>query len=123
LTISQSTLAVAVHAHAGAEAVTITLPVPPPDGADSVAGAIENVHGGGGGAACDTVKICPAIVSVPVRGAPGFASTLNPTAPLPVPEAPLATVIDAALVVAVHAHVGADAVTRTDPDEAVSATF
>src|SRR4029077_10679533 len=73
LTISQSTFAVAVHAHVGAEAVTITLPVPPPDGADSAAGAIENVHGGGGGAACDTVKVCPAIVSVPVRGAPGFA--------------------------------------------------
>jgi len=78
--------------------------------------------GGGGGAACDTVKVCPPIVNVPVRAAAVFAATPNATAPLPVPDAPLVTVNHGALARAVHAHVFAEAVTATEPAPAVSAT-
>ena len=53
--------------------------------------------------ACVTVKVNPAIVSVPVRGAPVFAAMLMPTAPLPVALAPLAIVSQLALLFAVHA--------------------
>ena len=81
------------------------------------------VHGVGGGAACDTVKVCPAIVSVPVRAAAVFAATANATVPLPVPEAPPVTVSHGAFALAVHAHVLAEAVTATVPDAPVSATF
>jgi hypothetical protein len=122
-TTSQSTFAEAVHVHVAADAVTVTLPLPPSAGTDCVVGDIENVHGGGGGAACDTVKVCPAIAIVPVRGAAVLTSTLKVTMPLPVPEAPLVTVNHAALALAVHAHVGAEAVTATEPDVPVSATF
>ena len=48
---------------------------------------IVNVHGVGA-AACVTVKVRPAIVSVPMRAAPVFAATVKPTDPLPVPLAP-----------------------------------
>ena len=89
-------------------------------------GEIVNVQvggGGGGGAACDTVKVCPAIVSVPVRAASVFAATANATVPLPVPDAPPVSVSHGALALAVHAHVFAEAVTATEPDAPVSATF
>jgi len=56
-----------------------------------------------GAAACDTVKVCDAIVSVPVRVAEvGFAATLNTTDPLPLPLAPLVTVIQLSLLTADH---------------------
>jgi hypothetical protein len=99
--------------------VTATEPEPPLSATSCEAGAIVNVHGGGGGggaaAACDTVKVCPPMVRVPVRAAAGFAATLNATVPLPVPDAPLVTVNHAAFALAVHAHVFADAVTVTVP--------
>ena len=45
-------------------------------------------------AACVTDTVCPATVSVPVRGAPvGFCPTANVTEPMPEPVAPLLTVI------------------------------
>ena len=51
-----------------------------------------------------TVKVAPAMVSVPVRLAiAGFAATLKPAVPEPDPLAPLVTVIHVALLVAVHA--------------------
>ena len=52
-----------------------------------------------GAAACDTVKVWPAIVAVAVRVvAAVFAAMVRPTVPLALPLAPLATVIqDAAL--------------------------
>ena len=54
--------------------------------------------------ACVTVNVASAIVSVPVRLAiVGFAATLKPALPDPVPLAPLVTVIHGALLVAVHA--------------------
>jgi hypothetical protein len=49
------------------------------------------------------VKVCPAIVSVPVRAPPSFAATVKATVPLPcLPVEPLVTVIHRALLTAVH---------------------
>jgi hypothetical protein len=80
--------------------------------------------GGGGGAVCETVKVFPAATIVPVRALlVVFAATLNETLPLPVPEAPAVTLIHGALVVAVHAHVAADAVTAMVPVPPASAKF
>jgi hypothetical protein len=63
-------------------------------------------EGGGGvpAAACVTVNARPPIVSVPVRDAPVLVPTVNPTEPLPVPLKPDVTVIQAALLAAVHRH-------------------
>jgi len=55
--------------------------------------------------ACVTVKVCPAIVAVPLRAAPAFAATLNPRLPLPVADGTLVNVIQPAFDVAVHVHV------------------
>ena len=67
-------------------------------------------------ASCVTVKACPAIVIVPLRAEPVFASTEYPTEPLPLPGVPLVIVIHAALLVAVHAQpVPAVTVTLLDP--------
>jgi len=56
------------------DVVTVTEPVPPPAGSDWLVGEIENEHDA---AACVTVYVCPAIVSVPVRGVVRvFAATL-----------------------------------------------
>ena len=60
------------------------------------------------------MKAWPAIVSVPVRAAPPFDATLNVTGPLPLPDAPLVSVIQASFAVAVHAQ-PAPAVTATLP--------
>ena len=49
-----------------------------------------------------TVNVWPAMLMVPVRAAPGFAATLNATAPLPVPLAPARTVTQATLLLAVQ---------------------
>jgi hypothetical protein len=86
-------------------------------------GEIVNVHGVGAGAApCDTVNVCPAIVIVPERAAAVLAAIATPTAPLPVPDAPLATVSHGAFDVAVQVQVLAEAVTATEPDPPASAT-
>ena len=59
-----------------------------------------------GCALCVTVKVWPAIVTVPVRCAVAeFAAMVMVTVPLPVPLAPAVTVIQAAPLVAVHAQV------------------
>ena len=55
-------------------------------------------------AAWTTVKVLPAIVTVPVRVVvAAFAATVSVTVPLPEPLAPLATLIQLALLTAVHA--------------------
>jgi hypothetical protein len=65
--------------------------------------------------ACVTVKVLPAIVSVPLRDETDpFAVALNETEPLPDPEDPAVTVNQPALLTAVHAH-PAGAVTLTVP--------
>ena len=65
---------------------------------------------------CLTLKICPAIVIVPLRffGRPVYAATEYVTVPLPLPLAPPVTVIHEALLVAVQAQ-PASAVTATAP--------
>jgi hypothetical protein len=123
VTISHGSFAVAVQVHDGADAVTAIVLDPPSFGTSCDVGAIVKVHGGGGGAACDTVNVWPAIVSVPLRAGPVFAATAKAMVPFPVPGVPLLTVSHGAFAVAVHAHVLLDAVTATDPEPAVSATF
>jgi hypothetical protein len=61
-----------------------------------------------------TVKVWPPMVTVPLRAPPVFAATFNVTVPLPLPVAPLVTVIHVALLVAGRAHpLGAVTVTLT----------
>jgi hypothetical protein len=75
---------------------------------------------GAAAAACETVNVCPPIVSVALRVVVlGFAATLNWTEPLPVPVA--VTVTHAGAPVAVHTHEDAEAVTVTAPDPPVAA--
>ena len=96
--VSQATAEDVVHAQddAGA-AVTVTDLIPAwPSQTGRTANC--NVHGGGGGggggggaasAACDTVTVRPAIVSVPDRGdVVVLASEVNATVPSPAPDAP-----------------------------------
>ena len=64
---------------------------------------------------CVTVNACPAMVTIPVRDEMlVFAAILYPTVPLPLPEAPLVTVIHDAALPAVQAQPAA-AVTDTVP--------
>jgi hypothetical protein len=65
-------------------------------------------------AACETVKVFPPIVTVPLRAAPVFGATTKLTDPLPVPLAPAVMLIHDAFGTAVHAHPAA-AVTATIP--------
>jgi len=53
---------------------------------------------------CVTVKVCPAIVSVPVRLAPLFGAAEKLTDPFPVPAAPELIVSQLAWLEAAHAH-------------------
>ena len=82
----------------------------------------EHVGGGGGGggggalaAACDTGRVLPAMLIVPVRALPGLAVALNPTEPLPVPLAPDVTVSHDTLLVALHRHVDCVETATGDP--------
>ena len=70
-----------------------------------------------------TVKLCPPIVSEPLRGvAFGFAAALNATVPGPLPLAPLVTVShDVLLLTPVHAQ-PVSAVTAVDPVPPAAAT-
>ena len=68
-----------------------------------------------------TVNVWPAIVIVPLRADPVLSDTLNPTGPLPVPDAPDVTVIHGAPLIAVHVH-PSPAVTVTVPLVALAAT-
>ena len=64
---------------------------------------------------CVTLKLCPAIVNVPVRELVVlFAAALNATGPLPLPLAPLVTVSHDVLLTPVHAHPTGD-VTAVEP--------
>jgi hypothetical protein len=66
---------VAVQVQLFADAVTATDPEPPLSATVSDAGAIENVHAGGGAADWLTVKVFPAMVMVVDRAPPVFAET------------------------------------------------
>jgi hypothetical protein len=62
---------------------------------------------------CSTVTVYPAITMVAERDPPVFAGMTNWARPLPVVLAPEMIVIHEAVVLAVHEHKGADAVTIT----------
>ena len=101
-----------VHAHPAGD-VTPVEPVPPPAGTEPLAAESVNVQAMPG---CVTLKLCPAIVSVPVRELVLLlAAALNATVPLPVPLAPPVTVSqDVLLLTPVHAHPASD-VTPVEP--------
>jgi hypothetical protein len=92
-------------------AVTVIVAAPPPAATDALVGDTVGVHV----PACVTVKVDPAIVSVPVREAPVFDATVNPAVPDPVPDAPLVSVIQVALLRPVHVHDEPEVVIVTEP--------
>jgi hypothetical protein len=98
--VSQDALLDAVQVQPLAALTAIVVPVPPLAAAVCDVGVIVYEH------ACDwvTLKVCPAIVSVPVRCAPVLADALKATVPPPVPVPPLVTVSHEALLTAVHVH-------------------
>jgi len=99
-TATQATLLSASHAHVDA-AVTTLLPNPPSDVNDPEVGETELAQPAA--APCVTVKVVPAIVSVPVRAAAAvLGATLNATLPEPVPLLPDVMVIQEALLLASH---------------------
>jgi hypothetical protein len=100
VTVIQAALLVADQAQP-LVVVTAIVELSPLAGEFRLTGEIENVQGA---PAWVTVKVWPATVSVPVRDEVDvLAATVNATVPLPLPEAPLVTVIHAALLVAVQA--------------------
>jgi len=113
VTVSQPVLLLTPVHEQPAGAVTAVEPVPPPKATAWLVGESAYVHPMPG---CVTVKGCPAIVNVPLRcDVLALAAALNPTAPLPLPLAPLVTVNhDVLLLTPVHAH-PAGAVTAVDP--------
>jgi hypothetical protein len=97
VTVSHVAVLVAVHGQ-DAEVVTVTaLPAPPPAATAWLVGLIAYVQ-----AICETVKVWPAIASVPLRGAVVLSVALNSTEPLPIPLAPDVIVSHGTLLVAVH---------------------
>src|SRR5688572_1615864 len=86
----------AVHAQAPA-VLTVNDPDPPPDGTVWPAGEIVKVQP----LACTTVKVWPAIVTVPRRSASAFAAITSCTVPLPDPALPVEMPIHGALLCAV----------------------
>ena len=107
VTVSQLALLDAVHAQPFAVR-TSNVPPPPPGGTVAESGDRVIVQ------PCPwfTVKVRPAIVSVPDLLGPLVAATVKLTVPFPLPAVPDVTVIHEALGVAVHAQ----------PDAAVTAT-
>jgi hypothetical protein len=99
VTVSHDALLLAVHAQPFV-AVIVTDPVPPADVSDWVVADKVYEHEV---AACVTVNVTPATVSVPVRtDCVVFAAIANPTEPDPLPLAPLVIVSQDALLDAVH---------------------
>jgi hypothetical protein len=120
VTTIQVALLEADHAHP-LVVVTVNEPLPPLAGTVWDTGEIEYAHGAGA-AACVTVKVCPATVIVPVRSVVvELAATLNVMVPLPDPLAVPVIVIQAALLVAVHAHPAKVAIVN-DPEAPAAAT-
>jgi hypothetical protein len=109
VTVSQLSFAIAVHVQPDA-AVTATAPVAPLAAALALAGAMVNTQGvgvgggsgvgvgvggfgvgnggigvGGGTADCSIVAVTPPTVTLPLRAAPSFATTVTVIAPARVP--------------------------------------
>lgn len=94
--------------------VTVTAAVAAEARTDTLTGATAYVHAAV--AVCVTVKVLPAIVSVPVRLAPELlVATMNVTVPFPLPGPALMTATQATLLTAAHAQVAA-AVTTLLPE-------
>jgi hypothetical protein len=109
--VIQASLLTAAHEQPAA-VVTFTLPVPLEAVKLWLVGLIVNEQP----PACVAVKVWPAMVNVPVRCGPVFAATENCVVPTPLPLAPLEIVIQATLLVAVHAQpVAAVTLTKLDP--------
>jgi hypothetical protein len=90
-------------------AMTVIVPDPPAAGTVAVSGLTVNVQVATPG--CVTVKVWPPTVIVPVRVLlVVLAGALNDTVPLPVPEVGGVIVRKDAVVAAVQAHDGSDAV-------------
>jgi hypothetical protein len=119
--VSQVAFETAVQPHV-APAVTATLPPPPIAGTETLVGAMAYVQGT---ADWVTVKTVPAIVTVPVRVAPGFAVAVMVTVPLPVPLDALEMVSQSERLVAVHLQAPALAsiVAARDPPAAGTVGF
>lgn len=73
--------------------------MPPSAAIDWLDGEMAKLHGA---AACDSAKVCPAIVAVPARAGPLFAAAATVTLPLPVPDAPEAIESHGSFAIAVH---------------------
>jgi hypothetical protein len=98
---------------------TLVDPDPPAADTDWLPGDNVKVHDA---AACDTLYVCPAIVTVPARGVVlGFAAMLNVVDPLPDPLEPPVSVIHDALLVEVHAQ-PVSVVTAAEPVAAPAPT-
>ena len=117
VTVSHDALLVAVHVQP-AGACIATLPEPPVVAAVAEPGDTAKEHEA---PASVTVKVLPAIVTVPIRELLALlAATLICTVPLPDPEPPDVTVIHDALLVAVRLHpLVAVTAMLTDPPEDV----
>jgi hypothetical protein len=117
VTVIQLTGLETVHEHPAC-VVTVNVPLPPAAARLSEPGLTVNVQG----AACVTVNVCPAIVSVVERDAlVVFAAIVKPTLPLPLPLAPLVMVTHEAPLVAFQAQ-PRPVVTDTLPVPPVAAT-
>ncbi len=99
--VNHAALLAADHAQVAVVETVTAVPGPPDAPIDCVGGVIVYVHGVGA-AAWVTVKVRPAIVSVPARPAPVFAATVKSTEPPPLPVAPDVIVNQGALLVAVQ---------------------
>jgi hypothetical protein len=95
-----------------------------PPAEDTLTAFVGRLNSHGGAAACVTVSVLPAIVSVAERAVVAvFAEYAYATVALPVPEPlPGLGAIHDWLLVAVHAHVEADAVSATVPEPAAAGT-
>jgi hypothetical protein len=119
VSVSQLALLVAVQVQP-AGAVTVTEPLPPPATMFSVVADSVYVQAT---PACVTVTLCPATVTVVLRDEVAiFAVAATLTVPFPDPLAPLVTVSQLALLVAVQVH-PAGAVTVTEPLPPPATTF
>jgi hypothetical protein len=96
-------VAVAVQAHP-AGAVMVNVPLPPLAPIDRLDGDKEYVHAATGALAWLTAKVCPAMVSVPLRWDPALAATAMATVPLPEPLASPVIEIQESLLDAVQEH-------------------
>ena len=118
VSVIHGTVLDAVQAQLPDAASMRTVPLPPDDPKLSVEALTVNVQFN---AACVTVNVWPAIVSVPLRSAPEFAAIENATVPGPLPDPPDVTEIQLAFDVAVHAQPAA-ADTATLPVDTLDPT-